>query len=192
MKKFRYLDEHAHADAWINGGKVPLRLASSYRSVERNGIMTPDENLIYKSNYDLDQLRPALNIGNGVQNIRIGIAIIDGVVRATDLQADRYEDDGIILCLSNSRSSTLAAMMDKTICVEIQDVGHLKSVIDAQLKTVGTAAPCTYTDSYERNHFLKDKADAWQDEFRLFWPVVPETQPVWVELPPGIAILVPL
>src|SRR5687768_13374470 len=43
-RRFLYLANRAHAEAWMRGGPVPLRTASTYRKNERAGTGTPDEN----------------------------------------------------------------------------------------------------------------------------------------------------
>jgi len=46
---------------------------------------------------------------------------------------------------------------------------------------------CEYTDSHQRNHFLKSAKDKWQDEFRVFWK---GNKMRMVKIPAGTAELV--
>ena len=50
-------------------------------------------------------------------------------------------------------------------------------------------AICEYTSGPNRNHFLKSEANAWQEEFRIFWHGSAERS---VILPDGIGELVEL
>ena len=49
MENFLYLTESEWAKTWVVGGEIPIKLASSYLSDNREGVMTPDENLIHES-----------------------------------------------------------------------------------------------------------------------------------------------
>tara|TARA_R110000772_G_scaffold85933_2_gene180307 strand:+ start:1729 stop:2298 length:570 start_codon:yes stop_codon:yes gene_type:complete len=184
MEKYLYLTFPKWKDAWIHGGKIPLNPASVYKRMDRDGIYTPDENLIYKSTHDLDQLKGAVNIGVGCRNISIGKIVNNGVTIAENLQASKYEEDGVILSLCNRKSKKIAQKLTKQACVKILDVDLLKDVIDEQLGKLSIAKACRYTKSYERNHFLKSSEDEWQDEYRLFWN---HQERVEIVLPKGIA-----
>lgn len=110
--------------------------------------------------------------------------VINGV-RVPDIRnADFFREDGLVLCLSNTLSSEICHKLSKKVCVAIEDLGTLKAALDEQIGVVSTAANCEYTSNHERNHFLKHEADAWMDEYRLFWPVRSD---VSVTLPRGIA-----
>lgn len=163
---------------------MPLRLASTYKRMEREGIFTPDENLIYESTHDLEKIKHVVRVGNDVRGLSIGRIEVGDEVVAENLKASRYEEDGVILSLCNRKSSLIAVQMKKAACVKIFDVEFLKSVIDKQLGIEGDAKPCEYTAGYERNHFLKSDKDKWQDEFRIFWRHQCDVE---VQLPPGIA-----
>lgn len=184
MDKYLYLNFPEWKDAWINGGKIPLNPASVYKRMDRDGIYTPDENLIYESTHDLKLLEPMVKIGVGSKNISIGKLVNNGVTVAENVQASIYEEDGVILSLCNRKSKSIARELKKQACVKILDLEFLKAVIDEQLGKVSIAKPCTYTTSYERNHFLKSTKDEWQDEYRLFWD---HQEKVEIILPKGIA-----
>ena len=183
MSKYLYLTCPDWAKAWVNGGKVPLNPASVYKRMDREGIYTPDENLIYESTHDLQLLHPAVKI-EGSKNVSIGKVVINGITVAENVIASKYEEDGIILSLCNRKSKDIAHKLNKTACVKILDIDHLKNILDDQLGKVSIAKECEYTASYERNHFLKSTEDQWQDEFRLFWDHQTRVQ---VILPKGIA-----
>jgi len=56
MEKYLYLTKVEWVDAWINGGEIPIALASTYFRKERDGIYTPDENQIHESPTDLTKI----------------------------------------------------------------------------------------------------------------------------------------
>ena len=183
-ERFLYLNEIDHAYTWINGGNIPLNLASSYKSLERVGVKTPDENLIHDSTYDLRLLYPAIALRN-VKNFNMYGCKINGK-RVPDISgASFYIEDGVVLCLSKTCDSKVAARFgNKKCCVRILDVEKLKSIIDSQIGVSGVLRDCDYTDSFQRNHFLKSIKDSWQSETRIFWAAKNKIE---VMLPPGIA-----
>ena len=175
--KFLYLTRPEWVTTWIAGGTVPLNLASAYRSNERQGTMTPDEvrhsELHGISERDFERI---VKIGpNAAASISIGKVVIDGKVRGRDVSFVRQDKDGLILCLSNSFSPATLERLQKTACVEIPDWRRLLVAIDEQLGVSGMGRPVEYTNSSDRKQFLKSVDDAWQDEFRLFWPVSSST-----------------
>lgn len=183
-ERFLYLNEVAHANAWINGGKIPLNLASSYKSHERNGVKTPDENLIHDSNFDLRLLYPAIAMKN-VKSFTMHGCKINGKMVPNIYNAKFYIEDGVVLCLSKTLNAKVAAKFgNKKCCVRILDVEKLKSIIDSEIGVGGVLRDCEYTDSFQRNHFLKSTMDSWQSETRIFWAV---NNKIEVILPPGIA-----
>ncbi|MCE6977280.1 hypothetical protein EI534_07670 [Pseudomonas frederiksbergensis] len=184
MSLYLYLNEHWHADTWVGGGSIPIKPASTYRTVERSGVFTPDENLIHKSEVDLRSLEPHFCFGPGIQGVSI-IGFNAGGVLIPDIhEADLYEEDGGILSFSWRLTASLARKMKKTACVKILDMPALKAAIDGQLGVASRSGYCEYTEGHERNHYLKSELDRWQAEYRLFWPI---TEQVEVVLPPGLA-----
>jgi hypothetical protein len=185
MGKYLYLTEQSWADTWVNGGRVPLSLASTYKSLEREGTNTPDETLMVKTNRDPRDI-PSVFFSENLQfkNLNFHGNVAFGVA-APNVTGDRFIDDGIILSLSNVKSSAICQRLHKATCVRILDFQNLKTTIDSQLGVEGMALSCKYTKGHNRNHFLKSTMDKWQKEFRIFWRY---RTPVWVELPPGIAV----
>ena len=80
IQKFVYLENEVYSNTWINGGKIPIKLASSYKSEERKANFTPDENLIYNTNHSLDILKPFINIEEScsIKNININNTFMNG------------------------------------------------------------------------------------------------------------------
>lgn len=187
--KYLYLTRPEWADVWISGGTVPIALASKYRSIEREGTLTPDENLIHDSPVDNASLR---DMGFHFENIR-GLTFNGNTFNGRPLpdfkNASYYSEDGLILSFSNALSTKLRERLGKVACVEMLDINGLKACIDSQLGAVGTAKDCQYTSDHQRNHFLKSVHDEWQQEFRIFWP---GTESRTVMLPPGFACHVAL
>ncbi|QFT55396.1 hypothetical protein [Microbulbifer sp. THAF38] len=183
MYKYLYLTHPEWASAWVSGGKIPLNPASAYKKMDREGIYTPDENLIYESTHDLESFGHLIKV-DGVRDLKIGKIVENGRTIAENVRASKYHEDGVILSLCNRKSKEIAKKLNKKACVKILDVDVLKKVIDDQLGKVSIAKCCEYTASYNRNHFLKSTEDEWQDEFRLFWD---HQERIEVTLPKGIA-----
>lgn len=189
MKKYLYLSEKWYCEAWVNGGEIPIKLASTYLSDERNGILTPDENLIHKSEYPVPSLMQYGILIQGVKNFTITNSY-HGTQRIPDIiGADYYKEDGLILSFCNVFNPEIAKRMGKVACVEILDINTLKDIISKQLSCDVIADDCKYTKNHERNHFLKSVNDEWQQEYRLFWKLLENKN---VTLPPDIARVVPL
>jgi hypothetical protein len=189
MNLYLYLNEHWHAEAWVSGGKIPIKPASTYKSADRKGTLTPDENLIHRSPIDLKSLEPYIcfgGAGGGVKSLTMSGNVFGGVRVPDVVDAAYYEDDGLILSFSSRLTRNVANKMVKKACVRILSMKVLKECIDAQLGTPSIAGFCDYTNDHQRGHFLKSDEDDWQAEYRLFWPIKKE---VTVELPPGIAEL---
>ncbi len=74
---------------------------------------------------------------------------------------------------------------NKKAVVEILDVEGLRNALDRQIGVECVMRHCEYTETENRNTFLKSTKDSWQDEFRLFWKDV--EGPMQVLLPPGTA-----
>ncbi|WP_413525340.1 hypothetical protein [Photobacterium phosphoreum] len=186
MEKYLYLTEVEWAHAWINGGYIPISLASSYLSDTRDGIYTPDENLIHDSPIDLKSLSPLLHIADNAQvkGLTIINNTVDGIKIPDFVNASYFNEDGLILSLCNEFSPEIATKMRKKCCVKIINIEKLRRVIDKQLGCKGRMDDCIYTDNHERNHFLKSIEDHWQNEYRLFWYFLKNK---WVKLPAGMA-----
>lgn len=189
MEKYLYLTEVWWSDAWVNGGEVPIYLASTYLSNDRVGTRTPDENLIHESNIDVPSLeRYGIEIGKGVSNIRFISPRFNGQLHP-DIHIENYRlEDGLILSFCNSFNEEIAERLgNKKCCVKIKDVEFLRKKIDKQLGYKGKMGSCEYTKDHRRNHFLKSAEDSWQDEYRLFWKYSMNKK---VRIPMGIAELV--
>ena len=180
MRKYLYLTKTEWVIPWVEGGSIPISLASTYQANVREGTLTPDENLIHDSPVDIASLRQSgLNFKN-VRNLTFsGITINDQKLPNFE-NVNYYKDDGLILSFSNRKSGEICRRLGKVACVAINEVERLKQ----QLGVESTAADCRYTNDHQRNHFLKAIADEWQQEYRLFWPVLQST---CVTLPPGIS-----
>lgn len=187
LEKYLYLTELSWVDPWVTGGNVPLKIASTYKSIERQGIYTPDENLIDSSTHDVNMFKGALSIENS--DVTIYGAVIDGVPYREVMKFDRKIEDGLVLCLANRRSNYIAKRLKKKTCVKIFDVNKLKKLLDDQIGVESQMGPCSYTDTHHRHHFLKSDMDAWQEEFRLFWPGVGSTS---VNICKGMGEIVPV
>ena len=187
MEKFLYLTEREWADTWINGGSIPIKVASSYLSDSRNGIMTPDENLIHKSEVAIPSLRQHGISIEGSKNITITNCHSNGFRIPDIINASYYKEDGLILSFCNHFSKDTALRLNKKVCVKITSMKNLKRIIDKQLGCRGIMEECKYTNDHQRNHFLKFSEDAWQDEFRIFWNTTKEKL---VNIPIGTAELV--
>ncbi|EJA2550653.1 hypothetical protein MWS75_002686 [Serratia marcescens] len=187
MEKYLYLTKPEWADAWVNGGQVPFYKASKYKSEERRGVNTPDENLIDSSTVDIQSLAPNMvfSPGSVLKNCVFVNNTIDGRSYKY-MRINRFIEDGLVVCLSNKRSMLIARRLEKKACVKIKDVNELMRIINDQIGVEGVMGPCKYTINHERNHFLKSTKDAWQREYRMFWPEVGDTN---ILLPPGVAEL---
>lgn len=183
---YLYLTEVEWADTWIDGGTIPIKSASAYLSQERNGIMTPDETKIHiGESYDtLKQY--GIHIENVqdftfTNNTTIGP---DGIPRPIpDVRA--YTEHGLILSFCTQNSRDIAEKLGKKVCVEILDIKKTKKLLDKKLGIKGEMRECEYTSDHQRNHFLKSDADAWQNEFRIFWKT--EVQERSVNIPANTA-----
>lgn len=184
MNLYLYLTEPEWASAWIDGGNVPFYVASTYKSDERSGTMTPDENLIDSSTFDVVEKAPMAKFygdhrGVLVTNCNFGAGIINGTI-------DRHYEDGLVICTATKRSRYIAKRLGKKACVKINDISKLKRLVDEQTGVKGITGLCKYTSSHVRHHFLKSSDDDWQREYRLFWKGVTNIK---VDIPPGMAEL---
>ncbi|MEY3416889.1 MAG: hypothetical protein RL060_1000 [Bacteroidota bacterium] len=187
--KYLYLTEVEWYMNWVNGGEVPIKLASRYKSNTRNGILTPDENQIHESKTDLNSLMPFIKFEENFdcKNINFKNITINGVNLPSIENAKLYKEDGLILSFCNTESEAIAKKFEKKVCVKILDINKLKESFDKQIGCEGIMENCQYTNSHERNHFLKSNLDEWQNEFRIFWKSNNEK---YLKVPQDIAVLV--
>lgn len=183
MKKYLYLNRKEWVSPWTKGGVVPLYQASRYLSDEREGVFTPDENLIDTSTHDIKAHGDLVIMSEGGM-VAFHDPIINGVHHPGTIKFEQRVEDGLVLCLANKKSTALAIKMGKEACIEISNIHQLKCHLDKQIGVVGVMKACEYTEGHQRNHFLKSHLDAWQDEFRIFWPGV---NTIRVAIPGGIA-----
>ena len=184
MRKYLYLTRPEWCTVWAQGGTIPISLASSYLSNVRQETMTPDENTIHRSPVDITSLSTKGYHFENVRNLTFERNFNDGVELPSFKNADFYKEDGLILSFCNRKSSAICNRLGKSACVAIYSIESLKDTIDTQLGVEGLAGICEYTADHQRNHFLKSMEDAWQDEFRLFWP---QRESRIVTLPAGVA-----
>lgn len=173
-------------ETWINGGSIPIRLASTYKSKERKGIQTPDENLTRKlRGANLDDFSKLIHLGEKVTaNIIVGEMAIGNRTVGKNVNYHQAPYEGIVLCFCNKLSKEIALRLEKEACVEILDVDALLNHINNQLGLKGLGKECEYTSTSDRGIFLKSIDDSWQEEYRLFWELQTDVE---VEIPPGIA-----
>ena len=169
MKKYLYLTKKEWVRTWLDGGVIPISLASRFVGDSRRGTQTPDENRIRRSSVDLTGLSPFIHIrpNSTVVSLNVIGASINGVRQPDIINATQGSEDGLVICHANTLNRKIAERLGKLACVEIQDVASLKTVIDEQLGTDGIMRECQYTDGHVQDTFLKSRADEWQDEFRL-------------------------
>ena len=170
MPKYLYLSKPEWTTAWVLGGTVPIALASTYKSHIREGILTPDENLIHRSTVDIASLSASGYHFENVKGLTFEGNSYNGELLPNTVDADYYVDDGLILSFSNRKSNSLCTRLGKAACVVIEDIEGLKVCLDQQIGTKGIAGNCAYTADHQRNHFLKSIEDEWQQEYRMFWP----------------------
>lgn len=98
LKVYLYLEKEEWADAWVNGGEIPITPASNYQSDERIGTMTPDENLIHESNIDLMSLSPMIHIGKNtnIKSFNLLNCSVNGQPIPDIKDAKYYKEDGLI------------------------------------------------------------------------------------------------
>lgn len=189
MHKYLYLTHAEWTAAWVNGGSVPLSRASKYKSMDRDGIYTPDENLIHESNIDLMSLKGFVSFGENpsVRNINFIGCSFNGIRIPDVIGANFYTEDGLIQSFCNVFDVGIANRFGKAACVRIHDIDKLRKHLDKRLGQRSRFGNCEYTHDHQRNHFLKSVSDNWQKEYRFFWP---NRDACSVELPPGVAEVV--
>lgn len=159
--------------------------ASFYKKAERSGIFTPDETAMYDATHSLELLRAVgIHLNGNIKGLTIGSITHNGKKVATNVRVNMGTEDGVILSLCNSNRKYVQRRLGKIGGVEIMDVERLKAIIDEQVGAIGIAKSCEYTNSHNRNTFLKSIKDQWQNEFRLFWA---HPTRVEIELPAGLA-----
>lgn len=186
MRKYLYLTEVEWANAWIDGGEIPILLASNYLRDVRDRTYTPDENLIYQSAIPISTLKEnGLDISQCKDMVFKNCTF--GDLRIDHLEFSHYTDDGLILSFSNSYSEVIARKLGKKACIRINKILALKACIDEQLSCESKMGYCLYTNDHQRNHFLKSSEDSWQDEYRIFWQLNSNKM---VRIPKGTASFV--
>lgn len=191
MRLFRYCTSEAHARTWIEGGNLPLKAASFYRSHEREATRTPDE-VVHRKLTGLSggqfesrfKMHPQSRGSLVVKNLRVGE---EPLLR--DIEWHQEQRDGLILCLSTEASQSIAVRLGKNHCIEVIDIASLIASLDAQLGVKANHGPCAYTSEYDRNTFLKSNLDAWQMEYRLYWELTSEST---VIISPGTGKMIEL
>ncbi len=192
MEKYLHLKEAEYVNTWVNGGQVPLGVASDYFDVERTRTSTPDEGMTYYGT------APVYREGNRVYS---GGSVFENV-NVVEID-NRYIDcggpdgrlfsgivdfrsswDGAIFCCSNRYKSSTGLRLGKLFCVKILDIEQLKYVLDEQVGLESQSNRCSYTRGIERDVFLKSHLGKWQDEYRLYWTNLPRQT---VQIPSGLA-----
>ncbi|MND82464.1 hypothetical protein D3C80_742980 [compost metagenome] len=188
-RKYLYLSEKWHCKTWVSGGDIPIKLASTYLSNNREGIMTPDENLIHRSEFPIPALKMFGFEMHDVKGVNMSGNYYNGMRIPDITNGMYYKEDGLILSFCNVFDPEIAKKLGKVACVEILDINNLARVINKRLKCKSVAGNCKYTRGHERDHFLKSFEDAWQQEYRLFWRANKNRA---VRLPSGLARIVEL
>ena len=193
MNLFKYLEREEFAETWVNGGIVPISLASTYRAVERNGNSTPDEVLQQKfSGYGMPQLLQSGIVG--VAPDFMGTATLHNVTFAghptlsrpltVNGSFRRAEEDGLVDCHATVLDRDLMRKLGKSCAVEVTKVEGLWDNFDEQIGHKSIRRPIRYVRGMERGHFAKSRCDSWQHEFRAVW-VFPNCATVEVSVPAG-------
>ena len=167
---YLYLTYPEWCEAWINGGSVPLSLASKYLSSERTGVKTPDE--VHQVRWDganQSQLAGLIGIEGSARDIRFINCSLNGRV-IPDTRIDIFQEDALILCLSTKRSKDIQDRLNKSCCVEIAEFDSLLMAVKDQFGDRMLYGPVRYTTSEERSHFMKSQADSWMQEYRIAIP----------------------
>jgi len=110
---YLYLSKPEWANAWIDGGTVPLFLASKYLDSERKGVMTPDE--VNQERWDganEDDLVGLIKIEGDCSNIKLTGCSINGRMMP-DTRIDKFREDSFIQSFSTELSSSVMARLDK-------------------------------------------------------------------------------
>lgn len=187
---YLYLEKIEYAKTWVNGGTIPIKIASCYRADERSGIYTPDENIIDTTVDHVinNGLNPAIRMypGNSITFSGCGLVRCYGEVKNLSGHYSIGIQDGLILSFCRVKSKIVMSRLKKKICIQINDIFKLKKYIDKQLDCVGEYKSCKYTYKHNRDHFLKSKSDEWQEEYRIFWNIHHQKE-IWVDIPKNMA-----
>lgn len=188
---YLYLAEDWMADNWIKGGRVPIKTARDYLSAERIGTLTPDEVVQQKIRLADESSINSFSLAFGGTQGRFTFKNVAVLTRQhghqrLDGHISLYEEDAHILCFSTVRSRAQMERFKKAACVEILDVDRLKTVLDSQIQQHSFSGLVGYTDTNDRGHFMKSKADSWQAEYRITW-LSRGLGVIECDLPPGIA-----
>lgn len=176
---------------WIYGGSIPLFPARTYLNEERKGTSTPDE-LIRTSKgatvHDVSRfIKHPLGASITIKDLSIGFNDGRGLL---PVDYESKPISGYILSLSNNYNRDTQTKLEKACCMKIKDVNTLSNALANQLGVACESGPISYTTSDNRDVFLKSWKDRWQDEYRLFFPIMAENcfDRVFVNLPVGIAL----
>lgn len=179
MKLYLYLTQKEWSKTWIEGGRIPITLASKYLSDDRLGTKTPDENnqRILKNLGEeniavLGNMDSIPTIAKSNFNIKIGTMRIGDKVVAKDVEYKRRYEDGYILSFSTKLDNKIMQRLGKSACVEIMDYEKLFANLDKQMEgSDGVHDSCKYSAGNNRNVFLKSTKDEWQQEYRFYWKI---------------------
>ena len=132
---FLYLEKEEYVKTWLDGGEIPLSIASSYKSDYRGGVFTPDEVKQFEESgiVDEEEYRKLVNFDNSKGQIginRVRIRNNQGKVVAEDLSVTQYFSDALIFCVSTKCSKEQSIKFKKPYCIEILDFQKLNEVFD--------------------------------------------------------------
>ena len=171
--KYIYLPYKAYVATWVDGGNIPLKSARNYLSREREGTRTPDEcNTqagVGLSGQDADFMRSVIIGDTGGVHGRF--VKMPGGVLLENVHLEFTKWDGLILCLSNVESRDICRKLGFIACIAVENVDGLYQQLTRQLNVEGQSGDCCYTEGPYRDVFTKAAADAWQQEYRMFWPI---------------------
>ena len=178
---YKYLYNEEFASTWINGGRIPIFPASTYRAVDRRGTNTPDE--VIKQKFSTGSVKRAFESNafgfdrNFLGPVRMNNVTIQGFqdqLRPLNINGMfvRSEQDAFIDCYSCEFSEELMVRLEtKNTCVEIDNIDGLLDEFDKQIGIKSIRRKIIYTKGLERDHFVKSDEDSWQKEFRAVWDV---------------------
>lgn len=191
---YLYLTEVSWVEPWERGGPIPINPASAYLSDQRQGTLTPDET-IQRAVRGIPEWVVGGSAAQGGLRVQLGASVtLSNCTASTPTRTATIEwgrmysrvEDGLILSFSTELGSGIAQRLGKKACVRIRSMTRLIESLNAQIGAECTQGLVRYRDAYDRNHFLKSAADAWQKEYRLLW-LTGDVRPRVASLPPGIA-----